>query len=410
MNNIKIVMGKELKRVFGDKKLIFSLFVLPAILVIGIYSIMGMMATNLTNDIVEHKSKVYIVNASEELKKIINNNGFAGTADIIYYSESDYTNNADIIRNEVLETTADLLVYLDADLEAKAAAYKNQGDAIPVMRFGYNRTSNYSGAAYSNFVDMVKAPYQQKLLADRIGNLELLNVFTTEEENIVKEAKANAEFISQLLPYLIVMLLFAGAMSIGIDAIAGEKERGTLASMLISPAKRSEIVWGKLLALMILTGISSVIYAGSMIVAMPTMYQMMGTGADTGLGGMSFSFVQVIELVAIMLALVFLFVAVISLIATYAKDTKTAQTYVSPCYIVVIVAGMLTMFSSGGEISIEKYAIPIYGNALVIKDICVNEVVFAKFGASLVGTLLIGIICVVAMVKAFNSEKIMFNA
>ncbi|MCQ2497082.1 MAG: ABC transporter permease subunit [Lachnospiraceae bacterium] len=410
MKNIKIIMGKELKRVFGDKKLIFSLFILPAILVIGIYSIMGMMISNVSSDIEEHKSRVYIVNASDSVKSIIDANGFSKVADIAYYTEDDFNKNADVIHNEILEETADLFVYFDKDMETKIAAYKNQGDEIPVMKYGYNKTSNYSGAAYSNFNEMVKNPYQQKLLAERLGNIELLNVFTTEEENIVKEAKANAEFISQLLPYMIVMLLFAGAMSIGVDAIAGEKERGTLASMLISPVKRSDIVWGKLFSLMILTGISSIIYSGSMIVAMPMMAQMNGEGMGSMFGGVSFGIVQVIELVAIMLALVFLFVSVIALLATYAKDTKTAQTYVSPCYIVVIVAGMLTMFSAGGEIAIEKYAIPIYGNALVIRDICTSEVVLEKFGASLIGTLLIGIICVVAMIKAFNSEKIMFNA
>jgi len=410
MKNIKIIMGKELKRVFGDKKLIFSLFILPAILVIGIYSIMGMMISNVSSDIEEHKSRVYIVNASDSVKSIIDANGFSKVADIAYYTEDDFNKNADVIHNEILEETADLFVYFDKDMETKIAAYKNQGDEIPVMKYGYNKTSNYSGAAYSNFNEMVKTPYQQKLLAERLGNIELLNVFTTEEENIVKEAKANAEFISQLLPYMIVMLLFAGAMSIGVDAIAGEKERGTLASMLISPVKRSDIVWGKLFSLMILTGISSIIYSGSMIVAMPMMAQMNGEGMGSMFGGVSFGIVQVIELVAIMLALVFLFVSVIALLATYAKDTKTAQTYISPCYIVVIVAGMLTMFSAGGEIAIEKYAIPIYGNALVIRDICTSEVVLEKFGASLIGTLLIGIICVVAMIKAFNSEKIMFNA
>lgn len=68
------------------------------------------------------------------------------------------------------------------------------------------------------------------------------------------------------------------------------------------------------------------------------------------------------------------------------------------------------MFNSSADIAIQKYAIPVYGNALIIKDICANEVVIEKFGASLIGTLAIGVLCVIAMTRAFNNEKIMFNA
>lgn len=410
MKSINVIIKKELKRVFGDKKLVFSLFILPAILVIGIYSLMGVVSDAMNSDIEKHISNVYMVNVPDSMKSVIETTGFKEDTNIVYLDEAEYSSQKDEIYNEILEARVDLLVYVDEKLETKVAEYKNAGDSIPVIKLGYNQTSNYSGAAYNKYINMVENPFRDSLLANRFGNLDLLKVFDTEEENIVKEEKANSQFLSMMLPYLIVMLLFAGAMSIGIDAIAGEKERGTLASMLLSPAKRSEIVWGKLISLMILSGLSSVIYAGSMIIASPIMSTMMGGGDENILSGVSFGPLQIAELVVTMLALVFLFVAVIGMLATYAKDTKTASSLTAPAYIVVIIAGMLTMFATGAEIPVSRYAIPIYGNALVIRDICSNEVVFEKFGASLIGTIVIGIICVVAMTKAFNSEKIMFDA
>lgn len=407
MKGAGIIIKKELYRVFGDKKMIFSLFILPAVLVIGIYGLMGVMVSAFEDDIEQHVSTVYIVNATDKFKAVVDESGFASNADITYLNESDYQSKSDSIRNDILEGNKDMVVYLDSDLEAKIAAYSKQGDTIPTITVMYNSTENYSSAANSAFTAMVMSAYETKMLGERLGNLELLNVFNAQTELIQKEEKANSEFMSMMLPYLITMLLFAGAMSIGVDSIAGEKERGTLASMLLTPVKRSQIVTGKLVSLAILSGLSAIVYSVSMVIAMPFMGDAMMGGAETSL---SFTPVQILQLLAIMLLMVYLYVAVIALFAVIAKDTKEASSYISPIYIVVIVAGMLTMFTGGGETPIYKYAIPIYGNALAIKDLIVNELTLVNFGATLAGTAITAVVITMLITKAFNSEKSMFNA
>lgn len=407
MKGAGIIIKKELYRVFGDKKMIFSLFILPAVLVIGIYGLMGVMVSAFEDDIEQHVSTVYIVNATDKFKAVVDESGFASNADITYLNESDYQSKSDSIRNDILEGNKDMVVYLDSELEAKIAAYSKQGDSIPTITVMYNSTENYSSAANSAFTAMVMSAYETKMLGERLGNLELLNVFNAQTELIQKEEKANSEFMSMMLPYLITMLLFAGAMSIGVDSIAGEKERGTLASMLLTPVKRSQIVTGKLVSLAILSGLSAIVYSVSMVIAMPFMGDAMMGGAETSL---SFTPVQILQLLAIMLLMVYLYVAVIALFAVIAKDTKEASSYISPIYIVVIVAGMLTMFTGGGETPIYKYAIPIYGNALAIKDLIVNELTLVNFGATLAGTAITAVVITMLITKAFNSEKSMFNA
>jgi len=407
MKGAGIIIKKELYRVFGDKKMIFSLFILPAVLVIGIYGLMGVMVSAFEDDIEQHVSTVYIVNATDKFKAVVDESGFASNADITYLNESDYQSKSDSIRNDILEGNKDMVVYLDSELEAKIAAYSKQGDSIPTITVLYNSTENYSAAANSAFTAMVMSAYETKMLGERLGNLELLNVFNTQTELIQKEEKANSEFMSMMLPYLITMLLFAGAMSIGVDSIAGEKERGTLASMLLTPVKRSQIVTGKLVSLAILSGLSAIVYSVSIEIAMPIMGDAMMGGAETSL---SFTPVQILQLLAIMLLMVYLYVAVIALFAVIAKDTKEASSYISPIYIVVIVAGMLTMFTGGGETPIYKYAIPIYGNALAIKDLIVNELTLVNFGATLAGTAITAVVITMLITKAFNSERSMFNA
>ncbi|MBO4921059.1 MAG: ABC transporter permease [Lachnospiraceae bacterium] len=412
MNGMSIIIKKELKRVFGDKKLVFSMFILPAIIMIALYGIMGFMIGKMNSDIEENVNKVYVVNSDDRMKNAITASGFDKTNDITYLNEADFRAKEQDIRDEVLNGDAQLVVYMDKDFNQKFTSYTDSSSPVPQIKLSYNTTENYSQNTYGMFATGVLEIYRTGLLQERVGSLDVLNVFDLEDDIIEKEEKANSRFISMMLPYMIVIMLFAGAMSVGVDAMAGEKERGTLASMLLSPVNRTAIAGGKIIAMMILSGLSAIVYVVSMMIAMPVMSAMGGGESEMagGFGGLSLSLVEGLQLAAIMLALVFLFVAVISFMAIRAKDTKAASSLISPIYIVVMVAGMLTMFMSGKEVPITRYFIPVYGNAVAIKDICNGELVTSNFLASLAGTVIIAILLTIGIAKAFDDEKVMFNA
>ena len=412
MNGMSIIIKKELKRVFGDKKLVFSMFILPAIIMIALYGIMGFMIGKMNSDIEENVKKVYVVNSDDRMKNAITASGFDKTNDITYLNEADFRAKEQDIRDEVLNGEAQLVVYMDKDFNQKFTSYTDSSSPVPQIKLSYNTTENYSQNTYGMFATGVLEIYRTGLLQERVGSLDVLNVFDLEDDIIEKQEKANSRFISMMLPYMIVIMLFAGAMSVGVDAMAGEKERGTLASMLLSPVNRTAIAGGKIIAMMILSGLSAIVYVVSMMIAMPVMSAMGGGESEMagGFGGLSLSLVEGLQLAAIMLALVFLFVAVISFMAIRAKDTKAASSLISPIYIVVMVAGMLTMFMSGKEVPITRYFIPVYGNAVAIKDICNGELVTSNFLASLAGTVIIAILLTIGIAKAFDDEKVMFNA
>ncbi|MCR4625748.1 MAG: ABC transporter permease [Lachnospiraceae bacterium] len=412
MNGMSIILKKELKRVFGDKKLVFSMFILPAIIMIALYGIMGFMIGKMNSDIEENVNRVYVVNADDRMKNAIVASGFDKTNDITYFNDDEFKAQEQDIRDEILNGDAQLIVYVEKDFNQKFTSYSDSTSPVPQIKISYNSTENYSQNTYGMFTTGVLEIYRTGLLQERVGSLDQLNVFDLQNDIIEKEEKANSRFISMMLPYMIVIMLFAGAMSVGVDAMAGEKERGTLASMLLSPVNRTAIAGGKIIAMMILSGLSAIVYVVSMMVAMPVMSAMGGeeTAMSEGLGGLSLSLVEGLQLAAIMLALVFLFVAIISFMAIRAKDTKAASSLISPIYIVVMVAGMLTMFMSGKEVPITRYFIPVYGNAVAIKDICNGELVASNFLASLAGTVIIAILLTIGIARAFDDEKIMFNA
>lgn len=413
MNGIKTIVQKELARVFGDKKLIFSLFIMPALLMVILYSLMGTMMNSMVDDIEKHTSAVTVINAPEGFDAFVQASGV--NADMSYITASD-KNISQIdggkLKDSIMKGSTDLVIAFDPDFLEQVYGYQT-GGAIPEVKTYYNPTEDYSNEARSNLVDGVLTGYKQTLLSERVGDLDSLTVFTvdssdSEASTIMDESKAGSQMLSMLLPYLIVMLLFTGPMSLGIDAITGEKERGTMASMLVSPVKRSHIVIGKIVSLSVLSCLSAIVYAVSMIISIPKMY------GDMEVGGFKvqahFSAPQMLQLLVIMLALVYLYVAVVILVAVFAKTMKEANTYVSPVYILVIVAGIFTMFAGNAEIELPMYAIPVYGSAAAIQRVITNELTAAQFGVSVLGTLALSVILTILVTKAFNSEKVMFNA
>lgn len=406
MNGVKAILSKELRRVFFDKKMVFSLFILPAILVIGIYFLMGQLVSGMMEDVEEHVAVVYLQNVPQEVKAIVSASGYDQATELTYL-EADAAVTE--IEAGIQSGEIDLLVVFEDNFMENARAYEKAGDAMPKLLVCYNTTGNYSSAAMNAFNSSILAALETQMLTERFGNLELLTVFQTETKIIVDEDKANGEFIAMLLPYFITFMLFAGAMSLGVDAIAGEKERGTMASMLLSPIKRQEIVLGKLASLAILSGISAIVYAGSMLAAMPMMTDSFAPGEEIPIS-VNFSALQIVQLIVIMVVMVYLYVALVAFVAVIAKSSKEATSYVSPIYIVVMLCGLMTMYSGGTEKALGSFAIPIYGNALAIQNLMTNDLSMEQFLLSVGGTLLCGVVFTVLLTKAFNSEKVMFNA
>ena len=407
MSGTKNIIKKELFRVFSDKKMIFSLFILPAVMIIGMYSLMGVLFENMMTDIETHIPKIIIQNAPSDLDETINATGFE--ADITYV---DSTADVASAKDDILNGNIELLIIFEDGFLDKINSYNDVGDPIPEIRTFYNPAEDYSSVARNNFVEEVLGEYQQSIIEQRLGNVEQLQVFHIDKDPsssvIVNEKKADGKLLSTMLPFLINIMLFAGAMGLGVDAITGEKERGTLSSMLVAPIKRSEIVFGKLISLAILSSISAAIYAFSIVIALPLM---MGGISGGEMGDMKFSFtlIEMIQLLVLMLVLVYLYVALVALVAVIAKTSKEANTYVMPVYIVVMLGSLMTYMGSG-QTKLEYFLIPIYNSAICMQNLLIGELTAAQFGFAVGTTALLAAIVTGLITKAFNNEKIMFNA
>lgn len=395
---MRTIYKKELARIFKDKKMVFSVFLLPVLIMVGIMALVGNLAERQVEDIKSHESIVYMINEPESFQ------AFLEAADLHLDVKSVETKEE---RENVMESLkngeADLMIEFPEYFDSMIQNYQ-QGDEVPQIKTYYNPSEDYSSSAYEVISNQALEAYRQVLLSQRVADMNGLQIFTVNSDNkemiVQDDQKAGGKTLGMMLPYFITILLFAGAMGIGTDMIAGEKERGTMASLLVTPVKRKSIVLGKVFALMTISGISSIIYIVVMGVTFPKIM-----GGDSGLD-IEITPEQIVMISVLLVTIAFLYSAIVILISVFARDLKEASTYITPAYMIVLVIGLMTMFTTS-EPDMKDYLIPFYNTALTLKGILMSEVTMTQYGVTLVMTLVLGGMLTALIAKAFESEKVM---
>lgn len=406
MNNIWIIVKKELKRVFSDRRLVFTTFLLPALSIAMMYSLMGSMLGNMLSDVEENVPSIVLINTPESFESFAKN--YEEDFDL-YYDRKETTEE---LKGMVKSGRVDLLVVFEGNFETLILDYQSV-NKVPFVHTYYTSGEDYSDEARYDFEHKVLVDYRQFVLGQRLGNEDYTEVYILNENiesDLVDEGIAVGKGLSMLIPTLISIFLFAGAMSVGMDSIAGEKERGTMATLLVTPVKRGDIAVGKILALGIVALLSAASSFLGVMASMPFAGALFANGGEdsVALGALGFSWVQYLQLAAIMVTLVGIYVGLISTISIIAKNVKEAGTYVSPVYIVVMMAGFMNMFTTG-DVSLVAFGIPVYGSVLAIKNIFTFELTFIQFIVTVTVSLVTTGILVFIIKTLFEKEEVMFN-
>lgn len=401
----KVILSKELKRVFGDKKMVFSLFILPIILIAGIYGMMFFLVDKQKSSINEHVSEVFVQNMPDNFSELMSKHTECNI-NVIPAGES-----ADTYKDKLLDGTYDLVVVFPENFYEN---FKNAdaGSALPDIKTFYNPSEDNSGEARTRFTETYLEEYKQLLLNERFGSLNYAMVFSVDADNpdmiVQDDGKATGKILGTIIPYLITILIFGGAMGLGVDTIAGEKERGTIANLLISPIKRVDIIMGKIAALAIVSVLSAGVYVISFIGSAVVLSKKSGMGEMFNRLSLNFTSVQIVQFVVLLLGLVLLYVGIIGFVSLMAKNIKEAQSFIMPVYILVMFAGMITMYS--GDVTSGSYMIPVYNTSAAFKGIFERTITMNQYLTSTIITYAFAGVMVCLMAKAMNSEKIMLNA
>ena len=387
MKNIWTVMKKEFARFFRDRRLVVSLF-LPGILIYLIYSLLGSgLISNLGGVDENYVYQVYTVNMPDEFAA-----QFEGVSFMELHAIS--AEEADGHKQAVSDQQEDLLVIFPADFEEKyAAAVAGDPTAAPTVEFFYNTVRSEGSQAYSLFASAISDLQQQ-----------VTPYFLPLVTDLATDADVTGKIFSMIAPMLVLMFLFTGCMSVAPESIAGEKERGTLATMLVTPVRRSHIAAGKIISLSVISLLSGICSFLGIILSLPKLM-----GAAGNLSAAVYTAGDYLMLLGVVLSSVLVMVALVSIVSAFAKSVKEATGMVGPLTVLVMLLGLSSMFSTGATGSYLWYLIPLYNSARAMNGIF-------SFLASPVAVLItiavnvvVAALLAVLLAKMFDSEKIMFN-
>lgn len=390
--NILTIMKKELKRLLGDKRILINAVLLPGILIYVMYSFMGSaLAGMFTPDATP--PQIAVVHMPASVSQMFD-------AAALSYTDIQATDVAEIerIKSQIVAKESELLLVFPADFDTLVDEFeiRNATTTAPNIALFFNSAHTNSAHVYTQVVSMLDA--YEATLANKFdvngGN---------EVYNLASDKDLSGQMFSSLMPLLLAILLFSGCMVIAPESIAGEKERGTLSTLLVTPLRRSELALGKIFAITIVGTLSAI---SSTIGTISSLPQLTG-GVSDGLP-LFYTTGDYLLLGVVILSTVLLFVSLMSILSAFAKSIKEAQTYMTPLMIVVTLAGITGML--GG--AIEKplaYLIPVYNSVQCMTAIFSFEAVPLHVAITLVSNLLYCGALVFILTKMFNSEKVMFS-
>lgn len=234
---------------------------------------------------------------------------------------------------------------------------------------------------------------------------QVLTPFTVRAVNVASERKMNGLLLGSSLAYLVVLLMFTGAMYPAVDTAAGEKERRTLEALLCSPAGRNEIVLGKVLACATASLLTAVLAMASLVYSYR--YMRFGIVPDATnfnpLDPRTFSLI-LLSVAPISVLAGSLMVAV----SLFAKSYKEGQSYLTPLLMAVLFPAVLGTLP-GLELTPALALVPIFNVCQIVKEIFVGTFSPAAFATACAANLTYATLAFLAATRIFRSEGVLFR-
>lgn len=390
-SNTGTIMKKEFTRFFKDRRMLVSTLLLPGVMIYVLYTFMGSaMKSNFSTD-EAYVPSVYVCELPQTVEPIFESLG----VEVIETTLGEVED----VKQKVAGQEADLLAVFPENFDAEVPVYDVASQTpAPNVEVYYNSVSSNSTMAYQMVTSALDG--YESMLANRF------DVNRGEAEyDLATEEDMTGQIFAMMVPMLMMVFLFSGCMAIAPEAIAGEKERGTIATLLVTPMRRSELAIGKILSLSVIALLSALSSFLGTILSLPNLMGAASEVMDTSV----YQIKDYLLLLLVILSTVLVIISLISIVSAFAKSVKEASSYVMPLMIVTMLLGLTSMFGNGAPESLVWYCIPLYNSVQ-----CMNGV-FSFTGNLSQILVTAGINCaftgvmVFVLAKIFNSEKVMFS-
>lgn len=391
---------KEMLDIFRDKKTMIIMVLVPLFLYPCMMLGMMLIMSSINQESLEKTYQVGIVQCEE-----------AGTIEALLMDEEDE-----------YEYFFDVAVY--PSIEAcEVALNDKQIDTFITVSEAEDGRSVYEVGYFSSVMDSVSASdyaeeilrgYRDTLRNERIAELsddyeQVLNPILVENRNIASIEESTGSLFGYIIPFMLITSILMGAIYPAIDVTAGERERGTLETMMTLPVKNSEMMFSKFMAVSTIAVMSAFLNMLSMLLVGLYMYDSMQL-ANTAFGEMNLlQFIPSVIGLLICMPIFSMFASAVCLsICIFAKSFKEANNYSTPVLLVFMFASMAGMLPNL-TLTTKTALIPIVNVALFIKAIFELQFDWSNIVLVLLSNLIYSIAAVMLMSKLFSSEDVLFG-
>ena len=411
LHNILTVYLKELKDSLRDRRTLISVIVIPTFVMPALTFGVGKIAAGIVNQARGETATVMIVGGDDSPGVV---------ASLKQAKKLKVVATAADWKQQISDKKVRAAVQIPAGFEAGLKA----GAADPVIIYNYDGElkSGFAVAELEKFFRDLRDRTVTARLAERALPATLVRPFETRRENVAAPEKVGGNLLGGIVPYIIIILCFTGAMYPAMDLTAGEKERGTMETLLCSPVARVDLVLGKFL--MVLTGslaamLLSLTSMGVSAAAAGLMFAGSGGGSKLAAavnqakaGGSAMPMIDpmgLLGVVAMILPVAVLFSALLFTVSLFAKSYKEAQSYAGPMVFIVILPAVVGMLP-GIDLNARLALVPILNLSLVCKEMLSGIWHWHYIGLIFGSSCVYAAVALALAVRMFNREDVIFRA
>lgn len=379
MNSTFKILKKELIEVFRDKKSLAMMLIIPIFIPLMVIGMSALFSAEVNRSIDSYNKIGFNYELSDTEKEL------AKSMNIRVYEILDN------IEEEYDEGNIDLYVIKE--------------DNTYTITGNDSDTSSYASSLMNNYFNNYKEILQQKYLEDsNVDADSVINIITV-KENIITKDNYFGNYIINYTFLFIIMAITISATYPATDATAGEKERGTLETLLTFPIRSKDIIIGKFLSISIssiITGILSLILAD----------------ISLGIAGSKFNIYEGTSLLLSTSELIFTSVVIIMYsllisglciaIASKCKNFKEAQSSLTPLTFISFFPGMIA-FMMNIKITYVLAIVPFLNNSLIFKEITEGNINITHILLMIVSSIIFIVLVLKLIIKQYKSEKVLFN-
>ena len=389
------IFKKELKETLRDKRTMIMMVVIPMLVFPLLINVVTSISGSFEDSAEEKKIKIGIIGDTSDYlaQKLHDIPSSFGPKEVVAYA-GDSSQMLNDYRNEKL----DILLFYEPNIQKKLDANEKA-----IVKWTLDKTKIGNQGRAKSYMQIIEAE-ARFLRYDALGiDEEALKPFEVIYENSASEQQMIGELAGGFLPYIFIAFGFMGCMYPAIDLFTGEKERGTIETLLSTPVHRWKILVGKMLVI-ILSGLMA---AFSALLGLFLSIQYLDMVPDVKLIEVISTILTptfIIKLFFLLLPLTIFFAGVMVPVSVYTKTFKEAQSIIAPMNIVVILPAMVGLFP-GIELNIATACVPILNIVLTTKSLIAGNVDYLLFALSFAVMLILAGVAVLFSFRQFGKES-----